>query len=126
MTTPSIEFFVGIPEVLSDVRLRTNKNTGVHNVVMIFERLNALEKLNSFTQQSTGNLQLIDEEGEITVKPSSTKMIFGGDDGDDLKSVKCTFEVEDETHWERVMRFLHRYADANGMGYAESSQPSES
>jgi photosystem II Psb28-2 protein len=117
MVTPSIEFFVGLPEILSDVRLRTNKNTGVHSVVMIFENLKALEKGNSFTQQSTGNLHLIDEEGEITVSPSSTKMIFGGDEGHDLKQVKCTFEVNDQTHLERVMRFLHRYADANGMGY---------
>jgi photosystem II Psb28-2 protein len=120
MITPSIEFFVGIPEELTDVRLRTNKTTGIHSVLMVFDRLNALEKLNSFTAQSTGNLHLIDEEGEIMVKPSSTKVIFGGDDGDDLKGVKCTFEVEEESHWQRVMRFLHRYADANGLGYGET------
>ena len=117
MITPSIEFFVGISENLSDIRLRTNKNTGIHSVVMIFEHLNALEKGHSFTQQSTGNLHLFDEEGEITVCPSSTKIIFGGDEGHDLKGVKCTFEIDDESHLERVMRFLHRYADANGMGY---------
>jgi photosystem II Psb28-2 protein len=120
MITPSIEFFVGIPEELTDVRLRTNKTTGIHSVLMVFDRLNALEKLNSFTAQSTGNLHLIDEEGEIMVKPSSTKVIFGGDDGDDLKGVKCTFEVEEENHWQRIMRFLHRYADANGLGYGET------
>ena len=120
MTTPSIEFFVGISEELSNVSLRTNKNTGVRSVVMFFERLNALEKFNSFTKNATGNLHLIDEEGEITVAPSSTKFIFGGDEGNELKNVKCTFEVYQEDNWERVMRFLHRYADANNMGYSNN------
>ena len=117
--TPTIEFFQGVPENLSGVSLRRNKNTGVLIVLMVFESLNALEKFNSFTKGSAQNLRLMDSEGEILVNPSSLKMIFGGDDGDELKRVECSFEIEREDHWERFTRFMERYAEANGMEYGE-------
>ncbi|MGL5805196.1 MAG: photosystem II reaction center protein Psb28 [Xenococcaceae cyanobacterium] len=114
---PSIEFFKGISEELSDVSLRRNKNTGIRNVLMTFNSLKAIDKFNSFTKSSTGNMLLTDSEGEISVAPSSVKIIFGGDEGDELKKVKCAFEIDREDHWERFMRFMHRYAEANGMEY---------
>jgi photosystem II Psb28-2 protein len=116
---PSIEFFDGISEQLSDVSLRVNQNTGVRNVLMTFDNLKALTLVNTFTKQYSGSLMLIDSEGQIAVKPSSCKFLFGGDDGDDLKKVECTFEIQDDEHWSRFMRFMHRYADANGMEYGE-------
>ena len=118
MTTPSIEFFVGLSEELSNVSLRRKKDSGVRIVVMTFEHLKALEKFNSFTQQYQGNLRLIDEEGEISVFPSSLKFIYGGDEGEDLKKVECGFEIASDDHWDRFMRFMERYAQANGMGYS--------
>lgn len=117
-TTPSIEFFVGLSEELSNVSLRRNKRTGVRNVLMTFEKLKAIEKFQSFTTKTYGDLRLIDSEGVISVQPHSTKFIFGGDEGDDLKGVECGFEIEQDDHWERFMRFMNRYAEANGMGYS--------
>lgn len=118
---PSIEFFVDLPEELSNVSLRRNKSTGVRSVVLFFDTLKALEKFNSFKKGFTGSLHLKDSEGEITVAKPSLKIVFGGDDGDDLQRVECGFELEKEDHWERFMRFMHRYADANGMAYSDSS-----
>jgi photosystem II Psb28-2 protein len=117
--TPTIEIFQGIAEELSNVSLRRNKNTGVRSVLMIFNSLNALNKFNSFTKGSSQNLRLIDSEGDITVQPSSMKIIFGGDEGDELRRVECRFEIEQEDHWERFIRFMNRYAEANGMEYGE-------
>jgi photosystem II Psb28-2 protein len=114
---PSIEFFQGVAEDLSGVSLRRNKRTGIRNVLMIFESLNALEKFNSFTKGSAQNISLIDSEGEILVTPHSLKIIFGGDEGDELKRVECIFEIESDSHWERFSRFMDRYADANGMEF---------
>ena len=114
---PSIEFFRGVAEDLSGVSLRRNKRTGIRNVLMVFESLNALEKFNSFTKGSARNLCLIDSEGEILVSPDSVKMIFGGDEGDELKRVECKFEIESDSHWERFSRFMERYAEANGMKF---------
>ena len=119
-TSPSIQFFAGIFEELSQISLRREVRTGRRIVVMVFRQLQALEEFNSFTKPSLNSLLLTDDEGEIRVTPSGTKFIFGGDEGDELQRVECQFVVEQDEHWERVMRFLHRYAEANGMEYGAS------
>ncbi len=114
---PSIEFFQGVAEELNGVSLRRNKNTGIRNVLMTFESLNALERFNSFTKGSAQNLNLIDFEGQILVSPNSLKMIFGGDEGNELRRVECKFDIESDSHWERFTRFMNRYAEANDMEF---------
>lgn len=116
---PSIEFFQGVAEDLSGVSLRRNKKTGVRNVLMTFDSLNALEKFNSFRKGSAQSLALIDSEGEIMVRPHSVKLIFGGDEGNELKQVNCTFEIDDDRHWARFTRFMDRYAEANEMEFGK-------
>lgn len=118
---PSIQFFAGIYEELSNVSLRREVRTGKRIVMMKFEQLKALEGFNSFTKQSLNALLLTDEEGEMRITPSSTRFIFGGDEGDELMGVECKLELERDDHWDRFMRFMHRYADANGMEYGEKS-----
>jgi photosystem II Psb28-2 protein len=118
-TNPTIEFFQGVAEDLSGVSLRRQKNTEIRSVLMVFDSLKALEKFNSFTKGAAQNLRLIDLEGDILVTPSSVKIIFGGDEGDELKRVECTFEIEADSHWERFIRFMNRYAEANGLEYGE-------
>jgi len=118
-STPSIEFFVGLSEELENVSLRRSKETGVRNVLMTFKRLQAIEKFQSFTKRTYGDLRLIDSEGEISIEPSSVKFIFGGDEGDEIQRIECGFEIERDDHWERFMRFMNRYAEANGMGYMD-------
>jgi len=119
-TAPSLEFFEGIPEKLADIRLRRGRSSGVRNLLLIFDALNAIERFQSFRARSTGDLSLRDEEGRISVTPSSLRFIFGGDEGDTLQWVECTVDIDRDDHWERVMRFLHRYAEANGMEYREN------
>ncbi|MEC4818519.1 MAG: photosystem II reaction center protein Psb28 [Scytonema sp. PMC 1069.18] len=119
-TTPSIQFFAGIFEELSNVSLRRSSRPGVRIVVMTFNQAKALERFNSFTKQSLNSMLLTDEEGEISVTPSSTQFVFAGPEGDELQRVECKFEIEHDEHWERFMRFMHRYAEANGMAYGES------
>lgn len=117
--TPSVEFFEGISEEISDVSLRRGKQSGARNVLMIFETLKALERFNSFTNRFSRSLCLTDSEGEIRIEPDSVQFIFGGPEGDNLQRVECKFSIEREDHWERFMRFMHRYAEANGMAYQE-------
>jgi photosystem II Psb28-2 protein len=118
-STPSIEFFVGLCEELENVSLRRSKDRGVRNVLMTFKRLQAIEKFQSFTKRTYGDLRLIDSEGEISIEPSSVKFIFGGDEGDEIQRIECGFEIERDDHWERFMRFMNRYAEVYGMGYKE-------
>jgi photosystem II Psb28-2 protein len=120
--TPSIQFFEGLYEQLSNVSLRRNRNTGTRSVLMTFNSLKALEKFNSFTKRFSNSMLLTDEEGVISVEPSSVQFLFSGPEGDDLKRVECKIEIEQEDHWERFMRFMHRYAEANDMAYGETEK----
>ncbi|MBF2097546.1 MAG: photosystem II reaction center protein Psb28 [Gloeomargaritaceae cyanobacterium C42_A2020_066] len=120
---PTIEFLEGVGEALNGVSLRQDRATGMRAVQMSFTQLRAIEGLNSFTRTSFNRLKLTDEEGEISIQPSGSRLITGGDDGGEFKRLEVTFEVTLEEHWERVMRFLERYAQANGMAY-QSTEPS--
>ncbi|NET59980.1 MAG: photosystem II reaction center protein Psb28 [Symploca sp. SIO2E6] len=117
--TPSIQFFEGIYEELSNVSLRRKRSSGIRTVLMTFNSLKAIEKFNSFTKKYTNSMLLTDEEGVISVTPSSLKFVFSGPEGDELAKVKCEFEIEKEEHWDRFMRFMNRYAETNGMAYSE-------
>ncbi len=121
--TAVIQFFDGLNEDLSGVSLRRSKRTGERSVLMTFETVKALEKFNSFTRNSTNTMRLIDSEGEIQVQPSSVQFKFGGEEGDQLQCLECRFEIDD-THWERFMRFMGRYAEANGLSYSNSAPQS--
>jgi photosystem II Psb28-2 protein len=118
---PTIEFFEGIPEDLSDISLRRNRATGVRSVLMVFASLQSIERFRSYTNRFAKALVLTDAEGRIEIEPASMKFIFGGPEGDDLDRVECRLEVDQDAHWERLMRFMHRYAEANGMSYGEAN-----
>lgn len=120
MTAPSIQFFEGITEDLDGVSLRRNRTSGARIVQMTFRKLKSIEQFNSFRNRFSNALSLKDEEGEIQVEPSSVKFIFGGPEGDDLERMECQFEIDRDDHWERFMRFMNRYAEANGMAYGEN------
>lgn len=119
---PSVEFFEGILEEISNVSLRRNRSTGTRSVLLSFEQLRCIERFNSFRKRFSNALLLTDSEGRITVEPSSVQFIFGGPEGDDLERVDCKFEIEQEEHWERFLRFMDRYAEANGMAYGEPNR----
>ena len=116
---PCVQIFKDIPEDISNVSLRRDVSTGAHIAVMEFESLASIEHFLSFRKSSANALHLLDSEGEILIEPSGVKLFYGGEDGEDLKRVECKLEIDQDEHWERFMRFMHRYADANGMAYGE-------
>lgn len=120
-SAPSIEFFEGIFEDLSDVSLQQNRATGMRSVLLTFKALRSIERFRSYTNRFAKALLLTDIEGKISIEPTSIKFIFGGPEGDDLQKVECRFEIDQEAHWQRFMRFMQRYAEANDMTYGESS-----
>jgi len=116
---PTVRFYEGILESIDSVSLRRNADTGERTVLLLFKQLKAIEAFQSFRSQFSKALKLTDEEGVITIEPSGIRFIFGGDDGDDLERVECTLTIDRDDYWDRFMRFMHRYAEANGMAYGE-------
>ena len=112
--TISVEFIQGTSEEISGISLRKRPSSDTKIVVLSFERLVAAEGLKSFGN-NVEYLWLKDEEGTIQVSPSGMKFIFVDDD--ELSKAECTFEVDSEEQFERVMRFFHRYAEANGFEF---------
>jgi len=119
VVSPTIQFFDGIFEQLDGVSLRRDRSTGARIVIMTFRQLRSIEQFNSFRNRFSKAMKLQDEEGEILVEPSSIKFFFGGDEGDELDHVDCRFEIDRDDHWERLRRFMDRYAKANGLVYGE-------
>jgi photosystem II Psb28-2 protein len=117
MTAPTLQFFEGIAEDPSNVSLRSDKQTGAKVVAMSFETLHCIERFRAVTNRFAGSLKLTDEEGDILVEPSSVRFVFGGPEGDDFERFECQFHIDRPDEWDRFMRFMHRYAEANGMGY---------
>lgn len=121
---PSIQIFAGVPEELSGVSLRRGKTSGKRSAILIFEKLESLDHFQSYWKRSANALHLIDEEGEILVEPTGVQLIYGGPEGEDLRRVECKLEIDQENHWQRFMRFMNRYAEANAMFYGENSESS--
>ncbi|MGB3404299.1 MAG: photosystem II reaction center protein Psb28 [Microcoleaceae cyanobacterium] len=110
----SVQFIEGLDEEISGISLRKKQDADIKIIVLFFEKLQAMERLRAFRNQIT-NLWLKDDEGQIKVTPSGIKFFYAGDD--DIEKIECSFEVESEELLERVMRFLHRYADDHGFEY---------
>lgn len=114
MAAVSVQFIQGLDEEISSISLRKRQNSSTKIFVLFFEKLQALQKGRSFTNQ-IDKLLLRDEEGDIQVTPSGIRFTFVDDD--QLSKIECSFEVNSEVAFERVMRFFNRYAEANGFEF---------
>jgi photosystem II Psb28-2 protein len=111
----TIQFIDGLDEELGGVSLRKRRDSNTKIVVLVFNQLKAIERLRAYRKQIS-HLWLRDDEGEIRVSPTGVKFFYIEDD--ELSKAECSFEVESEDVFERVMRFLHRYADEHGFEYS--------
>ncbi len=111
----TVQFIEGLNETISDVSLRKRKSSNNKIVVLSFKNLRALEFGRSYINK-IDNLWLVDEEGNIRVEPSDIRIVFLNDE-EEGSLTECSFEVDSEDVWERVMRFLQRYAQENGFEF---------
>ncbi|MBC8120686.1 MAG: photosystem II reaction center protein Psb28 [Gemmatimonadaceae bacterium] len=120
MVLATVQFLTGVKEEISEIKLRQGKESGKRIIVFIFEKLRAMEKLRSFSAGAECML-LTDEEGDIRVTPRSVEFFFKNDD--DLARMECSFEIVNTSEWQRLRRFMDRYAESNGMGYEGGTAP---
>jgi photosystem II Psb28-2 protein len=123
ITRPYIQIFAGVVEELSGVSLRQNQTTGNRSAIFIFDQIEAIKDFICYRKTSANVLHLIDEEGEILAEPSGVRFFYGGPEGEDIKRVECRLDIDRDDHWERIMRFLHRYGEANNLVYSDTAPP---
>ena len=108
-----IQFSRGTDEdSVPEVRLTRSKTGTQGTATFIFENPKALS--NTSTDDITG-MYMIDEEGEIITREVKAKFINGQPAGLEALHLMRTPE-----EWERFMRFMERYSEANGLGFSKA------
>lgn len=115
ISIPCVQIFEDLPEKVSSVSLHHDPANGTQVAVMRFQSLASLAHFLGWRKCADQALHLIDAEGDIWVQPTRIKLIYDGPEGNDLRSVECELEVNQESHRERFLRFLQRYAAAHGL-----------
>jgi photosystem II 13kDa protein len=108
-----IQFSRGIDEdAVPEVRLTRSKTGNQGTATFIFENPKALS--NSSTEDITG-MYMIDEEGELITREVKAKFINGQPAG-----LEALYLMRTPEEWERFMRFMERYSEANGLGFSKA------
>ena len=108
-----IQFSRGMDEdAVPEVRLTRSKSGEQGTATFLFENPKALS--NSSTEEITG-MYMIDEEGEILTREVKAKFINGQPAG-----LEALYLMRSAAEWERFMRFMERYSEANGLGFSKA------
>lgn len=108
-----IQFSRGIDEdVVPEVRLTRSKSGEQGTATFVFENPKALSSTS--TEDITG-MYMIDEEGEILTREVKAKFINGQPAG-----LEALYIMKSPPEWDRFMRFMERYSQANGLGFSKA------
>ncbi|MBE9185590.1 photosystem II reaction center protein Psb28 [Microcoleus sp. LEGE 07076] len=108
-----IQFSRGMDEdSVPQVRLTRSKSGDQGTATFLFENPKALSSTS--TQDITG-MYMIDEEGEIMTREVKAKFINGQPAG-----LEALYLMKSVAEWERFMRFMERYSEANGLGFSKA------
>lgn len=112
--TAVIQLSRGINEEATDVKLTRSRDGSVSVATFIFEQPNCWNPDSPETGQITG-MYMLDEEGELSTRNVSAKYLNGK-----LTRVEAIYKMNGEAQWQRFLRFMERYAEANGMGFTKA------
>ncbi len=109
----SIQFSRGVDEaVIPDVRLTRARDGNSGTAKFYFENPTALGETS--TDEITG-MYMVDDEGEITTKDVRAKFVNGKPE-----ALEVTYTMKSAADWDRFIRFMDRYATANGLEFSKS------
>ena len=107
-----MQFSRGVKEeVVPDIRITRAQDLSDGTATFYFDRPKALVEEGG---EITG-LYLVDEEGELSTRDVNGKFINGEPAG-----VEAVYIMRGQAEWERFMRFMDRYAAANGLGLTKN------
>nr|UNJ15530.1 photosystem II protein W [Cyanidiaceae sp.] len=112
-----IQFIKGIDEeTVPEIRLTRSKdgNTGT----AIFSFINPTVFILHFSSQNYSEITgmyLQDDEGELVTRNVTANFINGKP-----KSVEAVYLIRNKNGWDRLMRFIHKYAADKNMSFYKS------
>ena len=113
----SIQFVKGLPEkVVPDIKLTRAKDGSSGIATFRFKQPNVFDASTSNEGDITG-MYLVDElEGDMQTTDVNAKFVNGKP-----TSLEAVFVMQSPEEWDRFMRFMERYGEANGLAFNKAS-----
>ncbi len=111
--TATIQLALGIDEVVDDVKITRARDGSASVATFYFEAPACLEQEANVSEIS--GLYMTDEEGQLITRTVNAKYANGK-----LVRIEAIYKMSSEYEWERFLRFMNRYAEANGLGFSKS------
>ena len=109
---PQIQFVRGLEEkVVPEVKLTRARDGSSGVASFIFVNPNVFDASTAAKGEITG-LFMQDEEGEISTTDVNARFVNGKP-----QVIESTYVMKSPEEWDRFMRFMERYGEANGLGF---------
>ena len=110
MAGASIEFVKGLPEkVIPDIKLTRATDGSSGPATFNFDAPNVFDASTAAEGDITG-MFLVDEEGEMSTNDVNARFVNGKP-----CSIESTIVMKSPEEWDRFMRFMEKYGEANGL-----------
>ena len=111
-----IQFIKGLDEkVLPDVYLTRSRDGSTGTAKFRFKRPSIFNKDLAIEGEITG-MYLIDEEGTLETRDISARFMDGKP-----KAIESIYIMKNAEAWDRFMRFMERYGEANGLIFTRAN-----
>lgn len=112
----TIQFIQGLDEkVLPDVKLTRSRDGSTGTATFRFKNPNILDKSTTKEGEITG-MYLIDDEGSLDTKDVNAKFVNGKPE-----AIEAVYIMRSPEDWDRFMRFMERYSEANGLVFTKAN-----
>eukprot|EP00526_Cylindrotheca_closterium_P024546 CAMPEP_0113629386 /NCGR_PEP_ID=MMETSP0017_2-20120614/15252_1 /TAXON_ID=2856 /ORGANISM="Cylindrotheca closterium" /LENGTH=146 /DNA_ID=CAMNT_0000539777 /DNA_START=115 /DNA_END=555 /DNA_ORIENTATION=+ /assembly_acc=CAM_ASM_000147 len=110
-----IQFVKGLKEkVVPDIKLTRARDGSSGVATFQFVSPNVFDASTAEKGEITG-MFMIDDEGEISTTDVNAKFANGKP-----QAIESTFVMKSAEEWDRFMRFMERYGEANGLGFSKA------
>ncbi len=116
-----IQFIRGLEEkVIPDIKLTRARDGSSGTATFKFSNPNVFDASTTSSGDVTG-MFLVDEEGEMGTTSVNASFVNGKP-----QSIESVLMLKSPEEWDRFMRFMERYGEANGLGFTKSWNPPRS
>ncbi len=106
-----IQFVRGLEEkVVPNIKLTRARDGSSGVATFNFDNPNVFDA-STATQGDVTGMFMIDEEGEISTSDVNARFINGKP-----QAIESTYVMTSPAEWDRFMRFMEKYGEANGLG----------